>query len=186
MFKLQTFGIPADTIPIDKNGKFYGDDHRSSLEKRRKLEREWQAKRSESSSNSNAFVSDSTKISVPARFDVLLGRGRGYFNHVGNIRYRVLIEDHKDRYDAASKKGKQEITDDITRTVHNMGGRFLKDNDGLWVPIDNKAARKKIGHSFRALRATKPDNAKAPGSCKTTNREEGGNAAPSTRHILRD
>jgi hypothetical protein len=185
MYKLQTFGIPADTIPVDENGNFNGDHHRRSLEKRRKQEREWQEKKKESSSNSSAFVTDKNKVAVPARFDVLLGRGRGYFNHVGNVRYRALIDDLMDRYEAALKKGKQEITDGIINNIHGMGGRFLKDHDGVWIPIDEKATRKKIGHSFRALRTPKADSAKTPASCKSEG-EDSGRAAPAAKRMLRD
>ena len=132
-------------------------------------------------------MGDSTKISVPARFDVLLGRGRGYFNHVGNIRYRALIADVKERYDnTKTKKAKMVIADEILKSIHATGGRFLKDNGGEWVPIDDKAARGKISHSFRALRASKLQGNKVSESVRSTNREERGNSAPEAKRMCRD
>ena len=95
----------------------------------------------------------SSKVAMPTRNDVLLGRGKGHFNHVGNIRFRGLVEDSKKLYDNATRHERTKISEEVIAVVHGYGGRFLKDDgDGTWIVIDDKAARLKVSHSFRALR----------------------------------
>jgi hypothetical protein len=178
VYKLQTFGIPADTIPVDENGNLNVAHHKCILEKRRDEERQ-RVLTEMANSNAVGVLSDkkkkpNTQISVPASCDILLGRGKGYFNHVGNVRYRSIIEEHKERYDRATKEKRQGIAEGIVDMVYNdYGGRFLKDDGGVWIQIDDKTARHKVGHSFRALRsASKKSNATA--------------AAPTSKRILRD
>jgi hypothetical protein len=158
MYKLQTFGIPADTIPVDETGNFSGENHKHSLENRRAQEREW-VKKDASGSEISTFKS--AQITAPSSCDVLLGRGSGYFNHVGNVRYRAMVEDLKETYDRSSNEGKQKLTEDVIKTIRDLGGRFLKNDKGVWVQANDKVARQKVGHSFRALRPAAAQKPKA-------------------------
>ena len=111
-------------------------------------------------------------ITVPSHYDVLLGRGKGYFNHVGNLRYHSLIQDYQQDYEQASKRqGKLVIAQYIIDTIlQTNGGRFLKDEDGIWIMIhDNTVLLKKVAHSFRALRES---GGGGPSSTSTNNHEE--------------
>jgi hypothetical protein len=134
LYKLQTFfGIPADTVPVEKTGKLCVDLHKRFLEKRRHEEQD-QAKADVTKSKNNVSADKKgAQISVPASCDVLLGRGKGYFNHIGNVRYRSIIEEHKEEYDRATEEGRQEIAEGIVSKVHDYGGRFLKDGGGVWI-----------------------------------------------------
>ena len=86
------------------------------------------------------------------RNDVLLGRGKGYFTHVGNVRYRAMIEELKGRYDVASKEMKHQITKEVVDVVQRAGGRFLKDDGAGWIVVETETARLKVSHSFRSAR----------------------------------
>mmetsp|Transcript_12151 Transcript_12151/g.19181 ORF Transcript_12151/g.19181 Transcript_12151/m.19181 type:complete len:606 (-) Transcript_12151:24-1841(-) len=177
MYKLQTFGIPADTIPVDETGKYSGLNHKNFLENRRSQEREW-AKNKATGASSAAADAQRSQTTAPSSSDVLLGRGSGYFNHVGNVRYRAMIEDLKDKYDRSSNEGKQKTTEDVVKTIRDLGGRFLKNNKGVWVQVDDKVARQKVGHSFRALRSSAAKPKQEAGKPKTRDGLQGGDSAP--------
>jgi hypothetical protein len=99
-------------------------------------------------------------IIVPAQNDVLLGRGKGYYQHLGNIRFRTVIESRRDDYDASSSGGqKRDISNQIIDAIHGMGGRFLKDDATFgWILADREVARQKVAHCFRALRVEPGNN----------------------------
>ena len=64
---------------------------------------------SDDSSSASAFRSNGSQYGsaeVPGPHDVLLGRGSGISNHVGNIKFRKLVDKHKARYIAASRVDK--------------------------------------------------------------------------------
>ena len=44
------------------------------------------------------------------------------------------------------------LTSEIVQVVKGYGGRFLKQENGGWIEIDDEAARDKVSHSFRNLR----------------------------------
>ena len=108
MQNLQSVGIPSDTVPVDENGNLRLHHHRKFLEKRRTHERQ-RANQKESSY-------EPIKITIPKTCDILLGRGKGFFQHVGNVRYRSVIEDRKLEYDQASKEGRQHIAEGVMTT----------------------------------------------------------------------
>ena len=94
---------------------------------------------------------------VPGPFDVLLGRGRLIQEHLGNLRYRQMIDEHKDQYDSASKLEKTNIAKKVVQLVQASQGRFLKrdegeDGGGFWIEVDDETAREKVSHSFRNRR----------------------------------
>jgi len=97
---------------------------------------------------------DRPPILIPGLNDVLLGRGKGVYQHLGNIEFRRLIESRRSQYDATSSGIlKKDISNEIIDVVHGMGGRFLKDQGQFgWVSVDREVARQKVAHSFRALR----------------------------------
>ena len=160
MFKLQTFGIHVNEIPIDENGNLHTDGHKRFLESRRLQEREAAAKKGSEKPDIEPSSGKETKILVAASADVLLGRGSGYFNHMGNIRYRGLVEERRQIYDRSSKAEKKRLAEEIILIIENNGGRFLRGDDGSWIQIDRKSKLQKIGHSFRALRSSATNNAR--------------------------
>lgn len=93
-------------------------------------------------------------IEAPDKYDVLLGRGKMYYNHVGNVLVRELIAKNFHVYDRAQFKEKAAVAKSILDHVHSVSGRFLKEPEaGKWVEVDDEAAIYKIGSLFRTLRA---------------------------------
>lgn len=104
-------------------------------------------------------------IFTPALHDVLLGRGKGFYQHTGNIRFRHFIETRSQAYDQAmTLSEKKTITQQVIELVEQEGGRFLKDDKTCgWVQVTHETARQKVAHVFRSLRESTPD-ANAAGS----------------------
>lgn len=83
--------------------------------------------------------------------DVLLGRGRGYANHPGNIRFQSLVDEHADDYNATTSRFHK------SRIVHKVvsglqrSGRFLKYIEELegWFEVDLETARVKASQALR-------------------------------------
>lgn len=183
--QLQSFGIPIHVMPFDERGVPCADQSRSEWEKRRRYESmmtggnngsgngsvgmtEPSPPSAASASTATALVGE--RVTVPGPHDVLLGRGRNLQNHPGNRRFRMLIDRHLDRYDAADKQDKTILGYTIVRIVHETGGRFLRDVDGAgYVEVDDDVARPKVAHCFRSQRsaATRSRATTAAGTAAT-------------------
>lgn len=84
--------------------------------------------------------------------DVLCGRGKTSFNHVGNRSFRDLIAESTQRYiDAKSRLQKSMVVHSIVEEVKKAQGRFLKQDrySGQWFELDEKQAKEKVGHAIR-------------------------------------
>lgn len=97
---------------------------------------------------------DPTKVPIdtPQDFDILLGRGKTSFNHVGNRRFRVFIGLHLRRYmDASSRMEKTLVVNGVVEAIQEAGGRFLKQDSKTekWFQVTPKMAREKVGHALR-------------------------------------
>jgi hypothetical protein len=94
-------------------------------------------------------------IMAVAPTDVILGRGLGPRQHAGNRRYKLTVEMHRARYEAAgSRPDKTRIADEIVGIVKQTG-RFLKrdaDNN-TWVEVDDLQARAKVGQVCYLLKS---------------------------------
>jgi len=141
LFKLQTYGIPVFVIPLTEDGETTVAQNKEIWEQRRVYER--RIEKSE----------ETTKVfQIPGRFDILLGRGRGYHNHVGNVKLRNLILDLKPQYNSSSKSEKKPLTENVVHTIKKMPARFLKLEAAGWVEVDDEEARLKVSHTFRNLK----------------------------------
>jgi hypothetical protein len=122
------------------------EDDREKWEKRSKLER-----------MRSSIVEGGTdikvlRICIPGTSDILLGKGRKFQEHIGNIRFRYLIEEHRNRYEKAKKTQKTALADGIVSLVHKRSGRFLKDDGAGWVEVNELTAREKVSSCFRSFR----------------------------------
>ena len=83
--------------------------------------------------------------------DVLCGRDRDAFNHVGNRRFRVLVSLTIDRYiRAETRQEKSLVIASLTESVRKTGGRFVKrTRAGLLVELNEKQTQQKVGHAIR-------------------------------------
>lgn len=125
-----------------------------------------------------------TPISTPARNDVLLGRGKGFYQHTGNIRFRNWIESRFQQYDQAKTSAqKKQITMEVMDLVRKDGGRFLRDEKCGWVEVHDDTARQKVAHVFRSLRGTSGSSNSATGASSL---EDGTNGNAKKGSVERD
>lgn len=102
-------------------------------------------------------------IEQPGSYDVICNcRTQKSFDHVGNRRFRLIIENHSLNYDnAKSKLDKGIIVMSIFKTIQDAGGNFIrksKKNSQQWEILSAAQSREKIGHSLRdALLAQEND-----------------------------
>ena len=92
--------------------------------------------------------------------DVLLGRGPGVTNQIGNQRFRDLVRDFQPTYLLAKKKEKSLLARSIVLIIRKRGGRFVKKNDetGGLHEIGDAKAEFKAAQALREgldIRATK-------------------------------
>lgn len=85
--------------------------------------------------------------------DVLCGRERQIHAHQGNRKFRHLINMNRERYQTAtSREVKTSITAEIVETVRLSGGRFLKQDEGIWREVDPNYAHEKVSHALRSAK----------------------------------
>ena len=110
---------------------------------------------------------------LPADVDILLGRGKPFQNHPGNQRMLSLVDKYKERYQAAERKEKHDIVEEVMGIIEGSGGRFLRrvDYENYWVPVQHSIAYRKVGHAFRS-KARKTDGVKKPAPAMTRERVE--------------
>lgn len=84
--------------------------------------------------------------------DVLCGRGKTSFNHIGNRRFRDIIANSvEDYHTAKSRLEKSMVVHRIVEQVKKVKGRFLKQDrfSGRWYELDERQAKEKVGHAIR-------------------------------------
>jgi hypothetical protein len=156
IYTLMTFGIPSQDVPLDADGGLMTEHHTQWLERRR-----------QSAALSPREKTLRTIIHMPLPTDVLLGRGRSCQEHIGNLRYRLVIDSFQSQYDQARKLKKTQVCAMVVESVHKYKGRFLKHDFVGWIEVDDEMAKDKISHSFRnrriaAIAASKNNPAPPP------------------------
>jgi hypothetical protein len=91
---------------------------------------------------------------TPGAHDVICGRGRKAFNHIGNENFRRLVESRLAEYSrSAAKLEKSYILSDIVCEVRQRsptGGFVKKDStSGQWYEVGDFLAREKTSQAFR-------------------------------------
>ena len=148
-----SFGLPTDMFPIADDGSLKIGNHKKFLTRRRKLESLLNSPTAPSSSICKDASRVQRIIDLPRRNDVLLGRGRPFFTHSGNLFLQDLIDQRQDEYDQKKQGEKLKIRKEIASMVQAFGGRFLRQtSDGWWVEVDEDTVLGKIGHAFRTGR----------------------------------
>ncbi|CAB9507083.1 expressed unknown protein [Seminavis robusta] len=96
--------------------------------------------------------------------DVLCGRSKASFNHVGNRRFRSIVSGALDEYhQATSKWAKSMVATKLVGMINADGGRFLKqrkDSGEEWFELSTQEAKAKVSHAIRDAIAAK-DKTKA-------------------------
>jgi hypothetical protein len=90
---------------------------------------------------------------VPSNYDIICGKGKQAFNHIGNRRFRVTIDLHLPKYEEAkTKAGKTAIVHNIVHTVREkLKAGSIRHNKKMnrWVELGDAAAREKVGQAIR-------------------------------------
>jgi hypothetical protein len=96
-------------------------------------------------------------IAVPRPIDVLMGREKLAFTHVGNSHYQYLIGEYQDRYDACETRiEKTIIASTLAMKIKESGGRFLlrKKGETTWSEAAESVVSEKVTNAFRGRRKT--------------------------------
>ena len=84
----------------------------------------------------------------PGEYDVICARGKRALGHLGNRRFRSMIEDNLEKYSRAnSKLEKSLIVSEIVDAVRasSPGGGFIREKGGIWYEVGDHIAREKCG-----------------------------------------
>mmetsp|Transcript_59563 Transcript_59563/g.69605 ORF Transcript_59563/g.69605 Transcript_59563/m.69605 type:complete len:755 (-) Transcript_59563:779-3043(-) len=108
------------------------------------------------------YISDKsyqlTSIAEPGINDVMCGRGGGTNNHIGNRRFRMLVNTHKPRYFKAPKLDKPKVAREVMILWREQAppGRFLgrDSKTGLWNDVGDQKAREKASQCLRERRVS--------------------------------
>ena len=150
-YKLMSYGIPQDLIPITDDGQM--KNRKNFLEcLDMRIRGEDSVRRYNLQHNlADSFFSPIPYAIYPTRSDVLLGKGNPINKAAGNRMLHEIVDDHLEQYHQAgtSRKEKQQVLRTIYDCVTERGGRFLsKEEHGVWLALDFDAAKDKI---FRTL-----------------------------------
>jgi len=93
---------------------------------------------------------DKFQVKHPTMNDILCGQSRVCASHEGNRHFQAVLDRFARKYEkATSKQEKMTMTKEIVAIIHNQGGKFLKNKDGMWEEISTVAARDKVSHALR-------------------------------------
>jgi hypothetical protein len=139
------YGIDVASFPLSPDGEVKTTHHLKWLAKRKIKEAALQT------------VGSFSGIDLPGRNDVLLGRGKPFRQHPGNVRMRELVDLYKEEYKRAPVGQKSNISDKIVQaTMIKEHSLFLKRQpDGWWVQVSQNEAREKATQIFRTARSTR-------------------------------
>jgi hypothetical protein len=92
----------------------------------------------------------------PGPYDVICQRGQTPYKHIGNRRFRIMIENHVAGYANAPTKGdKSLLVISIVDTIRQLSpnGGFVKfcKKQNRYVEIGDNLAREKVGHALREI-----------------------------------
>lgn len=106
--------------------------------------------------------------------DVLCGRGKISFNHVGNRRFRHIISESIEDYNkAGSRKAKSAVVKRVHDIIRATGGRFLKmdASQRLWVELAQQRSLEKVSHAIRDATSTNENTKKNKKQVQSTDNQ---------------
>ncbi|KAL7555614.1 hypothetical protein ACA910_002238 [Epithemia clementina (nom. ined.)] len=110
---------------------------------------------SANSASPSALISRMARLKGLKPADVLLGRGKGSYEHRGNMAYMNIIFSYLPAYTATNRnKDKSHITNEVVALVKKSGGRFLgidPSNHELYE-VSDAEARIKVSQALRHQR----------------------------------
>lgn len=89
---------------------------------------------------------------VPGPYDVICARGKQATQHPGNVRFRQIIQQHKEEYSLATNKVERSLI--VSRIVDSVrefspNGGFVKKFGSRYCEVGDSVAREKIGQCLR-------------------------------------
>ena len=84
--------------------------------------------------------------------DICCGRGKGWINHPGNVKFQDIIQaNHQIYTNNQTKNGKSRVVAKIVTEIQASGSRFVKKHkaSGKWYVIGRTQAHEKTGHAIR-------------------------------------
>lgn len=131
-------------------------------------------------------------------YDVLCGRDKDAYHHVGNRRFRVMINLNLSRYLACQSRYEKgtlisSLTEELTDATSSCAVRFMKrikDEDDIGnttlMELDLEQSRAKVAHSLRdAVTQQNKKNKKRKENNKKKETDDDGSLSPSTCTINR-
>ena len=82
-------------------------------------------------------------------------------NKMQNMRLSQTVTSLLPMYENYAKHEKTAMTKKIVEEIKIGGGRFLKQNDGMWEEVSYQVALNKISHTFRTHRSMNVSKAQA-------------------------
>jgi hypothetical protein len=139
IYKLLTFGIPVDVLPVAYDGALKVSNHLK-----------WVSRRQTKDSDL-CLMGFFHGIDMPRRDDVLLGRGKTIQEHPGNVYMRSLVDSYLDISKKAFTGEKNVLAPQIVAAMKRCRCRFLKKKkDGWWVEVSDNEAIVRVLRTFRA------------------------------------
>ncbi|CAJ1937614.1 unnamed protein product [Cylindrotheca closterium] len=146
-YKLQGYGIPLDTFPVDSGGNI-----------RVEIQNAWcKGYMDEGSTIGQQGGHKNATITLIFggiwQTDILFGRGRLVQYHHGNVRFREFLDEHIEEYENLPRNQRRKASVGYTRELVSNGNRFLKENgnDG-WIVCDFEEAVGKVLQFYRTSR----------------------------------
>ncbi len=149
LYKLSSFGIPTDLMPVSCTGKVKTANHSAFISVQRAKQR---------NQNGRGSIAVDSIVECPRSEDVVFKKGPGYRNNPGNTYFRSLVEKHGDAHQLANKEEKYQITLRIVESIEDINGRFLEWSKPrkLWlVNADRSQIRSKVASSIKQFNRQK-------------------------------
>lgn len=162
---LMSVGIPVSVLPFDEDDEKEMNYHQEWLQARRAKEIVHLQTSHSQHINEDSVITDeepSTEIGdvgtkndsiiAPRPIDILLGRSYYSMKHVGNARFRKILDDNYSVYESTSKNEKTAVAEKIVNDILSGGARFLRQGEHGWEEASFLEARNKVSNGYRDRR----------------------------------
>ncbi|CAJ1945918.1 unnamed protein product [Cylindrotheca closterium] len=148
LYQMSTYGIPKTFLPVDSGTrKISLQRHLRWVESRFEMEQ-----LGDRPLPFTVAAPPPRDLISPVENDVLvIGGNRS--NNIGNQRLRAIVKDLSRAYEHANKGSRKALVDRAIHSVHESGGRFLKQDDTgvetVWKGMSKDQIRRIVTQSFR-------------------------------------